>query len=147
MTTLAAETVELTRGHVESIVAMTAEGRWPDRAAGELGILKATFETWIEKGMNDAVEDADSLERELVERVYIADCQAEGKWFIGLRGRIETNKFFAGYMAFMSRRWPERWIERKPDQAQPLTFEDEVRSFYRGVETAREEARKADQPA
>ena len=132
------ETHELTPPVLESIVAMTAEGQWPERAAGALGIPKAAFDKWVEQGLEDVAADTDTPQRELVERIYVADCQAEGQWFQGLRARIEATKFFAGYMAFMSRRWPERWVERKPEPASEARFEDEIRAFTAGAETARQ---------
>ena len=143
MSVTATEVPELTLPVVASIVARTQEGMWPDRAAGEIGFTKAAFDTWLERGMNDAVEGTDSLERELAEQVFVADCQAEGEWFNGLRARSQSGRYINDFLAFMARRWPERWVERKSEPPRDVTFEDEARMMLAGADAAR----KADQPA
>jgi hypothetical protein len=136
MSTVATET-ELTPEIVGSVVSRTEEGMHPDRAAGEIGVAKATFDAWLERGMNDAMEEKESLERELVERVYVADCQAEGKWFNGLQVRTQSGRYINDFLAFMARRWPERWVERKPEAGGERRFEDDLSDFLRTVETVR----------
>jgi hypothetical protein len=96
---------------IEDLCALIAHGSYPAAACAALGVSHATWWRWMKAGAADHENGVDSIWRELFLRVRQAEAQSEIFAVESLRTHFAKDS--RAVMAFLSRRFGERWSEKR----------------------------------
>jgi transposase-like protein len=108
-----ARPTKLTPQAKQRIVAAIRAGNYAETSARSAGISPATYYRWLKRG---ADEEA-GIYRELLDEVRLAEADAEVHAVATIRKAMP--KDWRAALAYIERRYPDRWRRRDADSASP----------------------------
>ncbi len=98
---------------IEEVCQIVREGNYVQTAIKALGIKQSTFYYWLKKGR----EGKNKLCKKLVEKLDEAMAEAERACVLVLRAAAISERDWKAALAWLERRFPERWGRKEPRTA------------------------------